>query len=239
MNNKIEKTTNILFLFLLVSIGVYSFIYTFKINLFKIEKVLISGNEFVDNQTIKNIINEDIKNKNIYDVNLSDVNYKIEKNSFIQNVKTYTELPSTISIHVNEINPVMLYQEHNTYYLIDEKHKKIKADINAINFFSVPILTEYDNITQSDNKQIVNSLKTLAIENLGLYNSINEIKIKNENILLIINNTTVKINRDNVKDNVLKLLTFNKEIKDHNSIDSYKYIDLTIPNQIIVKDKII
>tara|TARA_Y100000996_G_C22435211_1_gene607411 strand:- start:69 stop:788 length:720 start_codon:yes stop_codon:yes gene_type:complete len=239
MKNKIEKTTNILFLLLLVFVGVYSFIYTFKINLFKIDKILITGNQFIDNQTIENIINENIKNKNIYDVNLSEVNYKIEKNSFIQNVKTYTELPSTISIHINEINPVILYQEHNTYYLIDEKHKKIEADINAINFFSVPILTEYDNITQSDNKQIINSLKTLAVENHGLYNSINEIKIKNDNIFLIINKTTVKIDRGSVKDNVLKLLTFDKRIEAHNSIDSYKYIDLTIPNQIIVKDKII
>ena len=38
---------------------------------------------------------------------------------------------------------------------------------------------------------------------------------------------------------MLKLIEFIKEINNYNSIKSYKYINLSIPNQIIVKEKTI
>ena len=236
-NIKSENTVNVLSAFIFLFIIVYAFIYSFKMNLFVIEKILISGNSFIDKNIINEIIQENIKNKNIYNIKINSLNNKLINHSFIQTSKIYTELPSTISILINEINPIILYEENSTYYLIDEKYNKIKADIDAINFFSVPILSEYDNIDK-EYKQIVNSLKFTAKNNIQLYNDINEIKLKDEYMFMIIsNNTIIKFQRDDIENNMLKLIEFISEISDYASISSYKYINLTIPNQIIVKDK--
>ena len=58
-------------------------------------------------------------------------------------------------------------------------------------------------------------------------------------MFLIIDNTVVKIQRNNIKNNMIKLIEFIEETKTYKNINSYKYINLTIPNQIIVKDKTI
>jgi len=72
-----------------------------------------------------------------------------------------------------------------------------------------------------------------------LFDKINEIKFKNEYMLLIVNDTTVKINRYKMINNISKLIQFVNETNNHKQINTYKYINLAIPNQIIVKDKII
>ena len=238
-NKKTEHIINISSVFILLLIIVYSFTYSFKINLFKINNILISGNQFIDNDTIKHIINDEIKNKNIYNIKIEKLNNKIEAHAFIQNVKIYTKLPSTIAITIKEVNPIVLYQEDEKYFLIDEKNKKIQANMNAINFYSVPIITEYDNIEDHEYKKIINSLKYIANNNIELFDKINEIKFKNEYMLLIVNDTTVKINRYKMINNISKLIQFVNETNNHKQINTYKYINLAIPNQIIVKDKTI
>ena len=235
---KTKNIINILYNFTFIYIIIYAFFYSIKINLFEIDRILITGNKFLDNQTIEKLIYENIKNKNIYDIKINDLSNKLDEHSFIQRSKIYTTLPSTLAIVINEINPIILYEDSSTYYLIDEKLNKIKADINAINFFSVPILSEYDNLDKECNN-LISSLIYAAKQNSQLYNSINEIKLKDNYMFLIIDNTVVKIQRNNIKNNMIKLIEFIEETKTYKNINSYKYINLTIPNQIIVKDKTI
>ena len=98
----------------------------------------------------------------------------------------------------------------------------------------------YTNKELKEFKQIINSLKYTIKNNIQFYNDINEIKLKDNNMFLIIkNNTIIKLRRDNIENNMLKLIEFVKEINNYNSIKSYKYINLSIPNQIIVKEKTI
>ena len=134
---KTKNIINILYISTFVYIIIYAFFYSIKINLFEIDRISITGNIFLDNQTIEKLIHENIRNKNIYDIKIDELSNKLENHSFIQRSKIYTTLPSTIAIVVNEINPIILYEDSSTYYLIDEKLNKIKADINAINFFSL------------------------------------------------------------------------------------------------------
>ena len=236
---KSENIITILLVIIFLTISAYTFIYSMKINLFEVDRILITGNSFVEDNIIEKIVIKNIKNKNIYNIKIDSLNNKLLNHSFIQSSKIYTALPSTISILINEINPIVLYQENSNYYLIDEQYNKIKADLNSINFYSVPILSEYDNIDK-EFKQIINSLKYTIKNNIQFYNDINEIKLKDNNLFLIIkNNTIIKLRRDNIENNMLKLIEFIKEINNYNSIKSYKYINLSIPNQIIVKEKTI
>jgi len=72
---------------------------------------------------------------------------------------------------------------------------------------------------------------------MKFYNTINEIVILEDIILFNLNKgTKIKINRINEYNNTIKLLSFLETIKNNKKISDYKYVDLTIPKQIIVKE---
>ena len=53
------------------------------------------------------------------------------------------------------------------------------------------------------------------------------------------NKATIKLSIDNIENNTIKLIEFDKQLNSEHDIRSYENIDLTIPNQIIVKEKTI
>jgi hypothetical protein len=48
--------------------------------------------------------------------------------------------------------------------------------------------------------------------------------------------TKIKINKSSNYNDIYKLLSFLRTIKNNKDITDYKYVDLTIPKQIIVKE---
>ena len=73
-----------------------------------------------------------------------------------------------------------------------------------------------------------------------LYLPANEIKVVNNELFYFIKNkATIKLSIDNIENNTIKLIEFDKQLNSEHDIRSYENIDLTIPNQIIVKEKTI
>ena len=81
---------------------------------------------------------------------------------------------------------------------------------------------------------------SLSIYNFdsNLYNQLNELIYQNNQITLLFNNhTKVKIDKDDYQKGLVKFFSFISQISDNNNLKIYKYIDLSIDNQIIVKEK--
>ena len=77
----------------------------------------------------------------------------------------------------------------------------------------------------------------LASSQQKFYSSINELIINDDVILIKIQNgTKIYIKKDKEVNNTIKLLSFLRTIKNNKEITDYKYVDLTIPKQIIVKE---
>ena len=73
-----------------------------------------------------------------------------------------------------------------------------------------------------------------------IYNKLNEVHFKDNKITLILNNyTTIILDDINYENSLNKFLVFNEEIiiKKNKKIDNYKYINVSIPNQIIINKK--
>ena len=243
MKNKkilyLEIIINTLSTFLLLSISVYAFIYLLHSPDNTIKNIEILGNKFLDRNNISSLIEDNIINKNIYNIHIDELNEKLISHGFIKTSKIYTSLPNTIYIVINEINPILLFQKNKDYYLIDENYSQIKADIKSINHYAVPIISNYESF---DNQyiKIVNSLNYIINNNINIYNYINEVKVNDDEILYIIkNNSIIKLSVKNIRKNTIKLIEFDKQLNHDNSILLYEHIDLTVPNQIIVKEKII
>lgn len=232
--NKIINYISLLFLLILL---IYSFQYAKVSNKYSIYNIVVSGNSFVNNDFIKSVVQKNINNKNIFNINIDLINKEIIENDFIETSKIYITFPSTISIVVKEINPIALFSNDNQNYLIDGNLNKINANINSINHYSVPIIS-FENYNEEDIIKTTNILKFIITKNLKLYESIQEINIKSEfSYMTINNNTYIKLNKNNIKNDTYKLIQFINDIKDKKNINTYKYVNVSIPNQIIVKER--
>ena len=80
-------------------------------------------------------------------------------------------------------------------------------------------------------------LKLIKTNNENLFHSINELTFKNKLIIISLNNgTKIKMKKDDEINNTKKLLSFINSISGHQTISDFKYVDLSIPKQIIVKE---
>jgi len=232
----IEKVINSIFIASSILLLLLLIIYSLRGDTFNINNVNISNNDFLSNEEINNIINDELENKNIFNVNISKIKKLINKHNYIQSSKIYTTYPNNIFIHINEIIPIVLFEENSQYYLVDYGINKIQADIKALNYYSVPIITS-DIKEQTRIKIITNSLINIFNKKNELYNSITEIKINNEEIHYTTKyRTTIKLNVNNINHDTKALINFLNQNK-VTKIDSYEYVNLLIPNQIIVKEK--
>ena len=74
--------------------------------------------------------------------------------------------------------------------------------------------------------------------NEEIYNQLNELIYEDSFISLIFNNhTKVKINKNNYTKDLIKFYSFINQIVNTENINIYEYIDLSISNQIIVKER--
>ena len=205
--------------------------YAVNTDLFKINHIKIKGNKFIQDNEILNLI--DANKYNILNVDKNKIKQKIKKNIYISDVKIYTKIPNQIILEIQEITPIALTQIDNKYYFIDNYSKLILANIESINFFSAPIITNSsnENINFKESNELLTSI--FNYKN-NLYNKLNEIIYKNDYIILVFtNNTKVQLRKNKYKNDVNKLYAFFNQIE-LNEIEHYKYVDLTINKQIIV-----
>ena len=235
--NKIKKTS-IIILYISISLLLVKSInqYVVKTDYFEIKKINVKGNNFVKDETIYKLINNKI-NHNILDLDLKKLKSKINKNDYIHSSKIYTLLPSTILIEINEIIPLAIFKNNNKKYLLDSNAKSIEADYNALNYYNVPIISNINN--HSEKIKVTELLKMILKNDESLYLSINHIVMNNDEINIhLSSNTKIIINTNKTKNELAILFEFIDNISESKKITSYKYIDLTVKDQIIVKEMI-
>ena len=220
---------------IIISISISGIIkYSDKIDLYEIKTFEINGNKFLEKNEIKAIVQKSVKNLS-YNLNINEIQKSLNNHSYINKSKVYSVLPSKIVITINEITPIAIYENNNEIFFLDMSLNKIQANNKSINYYSVPVITTLTN--QINYKGISNILTILKNKNQKFYSSINELIIKVDIILIKIQNgTKIYINKSKEINNTNKLLSFLNTIKNNKEITDYKYVDLTIPKQIIVKE---
>ena len=121
MNKKYFQKIKLIFsyffyFFIFISIFFIIKEYINKINYFKINQIIISGNNFVSDDDIINSIDEELIENHILHLDLSEIQKNINSNSFINASKIYTQFPSTIYIDIKEINPIGIFERNNKIF---------------------------------------------------------------------------------------------------------------------------
>ena len=202
---------------------------------FKINHIEIEGNNYISKNIIKNKIKDQINNKSILNVDFETIKKILNNDNYIYKTKIYTKIPSTILINISEIEPIGLLEKNDSTFFLDQDLNFINADYRAINYFSnTPVITNLNN--QELDLLKIKDISQQIIKNNKIYNQLNEIRLQEEKIILIVNNNTkIILSNNKYKTSIKYFLQFNNDIIKNQKIEQYKYIDVSIPNQIVIK----
>lgn len=203
--------------------------------------VLVEGNNYVNKDSIINTLESEYVNNSILEINFKEIKETIYKNKFIDKLKIYRQLPSTLVIEVEEVTPIALIDVNNQTFFIDKNLKYIRANYKSINhFYNTPVINDITNDINnlSKAKHIIEDF----IINDKLFDKLNEINFSNHKITLTMDdNTKIIFAKNNYLNDLKKFIEFHNQIIIGKGInlETFKYIDVSIPNQIIVKNKIV
>lgn len=95
---------------------------------FKLENVIIEGQQNVDEPTILKVLNAK-KGSSIFALNLDGIRNNLKNNKWIKEVYVSRRLPNTIYIKLFEREPIAIWQINNQLFLIDEEGYEISKNI--------------------------------------------------------------------------------------------------------------
>ena len=225
----------------LISISIIK--YLVIISPFRIYNTIIEGNNYIQEEIILELVSKHIDGKNIFNVNFRDIKNNLNKNNFIYQTKIYTKIPSSIIINISEVQPIALLEKNDSIFFLDQGLKLINANYESINHFnSTPVITNLSNNNLSIEKTKI-ILNKIIRKDKTIYNKLNEIRFYNDEIILLLDNNTKIIlgNNKAYNKNLDKFFEFNNQVilTKNIPIENYNYINVSIPNQIIInKDEI-
>ena len=224
MKNILQKLIFKLTVIVLCASFIYSnYLYIKMSNKFKLNKIDIIGNNYINNEIILNTIEPHLID-DIRKIKIEEIKQKLMKNNFIDKIKIYKQIPSKITIEIDEKNPIALVNDYKKNYFIDSNKNIIPADLSSINFYiNIPIVSTDKEINITKTFNIISSIYK---NNYKIYENLNEVIFENKKIKLIFNNLTkVIINDKNFNEELNSFFAFTKQV--NMNLESYNYLDFS------------
>ena len=213
--------------------------YSSKIGLFNNVDIQISGNDYIDSQRIKSEIYPQMSSS-LLAVNLTDIQKKLESIDYIEAVQVSRILPHTLMIHIVERSPILLMNKADKITFMDINGVLLPADKKSIGIFPVPVLSILNEKGPIDkySEDIAQVFQFLLAEYPIFYKNLNEVKIQ-EDIWEFHsdNNTKIYAHASYLKNQLTILKDFEKTVYPVRDLHDYRYIDLRIKGQVVVKEK--
>ena len=212
--------------------------YTNHIQLFtKNPHIIIKGIDYINKQEILTKINPD--ELKIFTNGIKKTQKNIEKINYVKSVKISFLLPNIYVIQIIEREPIFMVTNNEYSKFYDIHGESLDVNGRSVNHFPVPIISYDKNLFELIDKQKPLQLITWIIDNnINLYNNVSEIIFNDSQIEIITDSLTkILINKSLFKKELQILNSFENTISHVKSISDYKYIDLTVSNKVIIKEK--
>ena len=210
-----------IFLFLLLT----TFVSKKKTNIsnFKLKKIEIENNYFLEEKDIKKSLAE-IYNKNLIFINKKDIESALIKNSLIESFLVKKKYPNTLKLKIFEKKPIaILVNKKKKFYLSDK--------IEIINFNALKNYNDLPYVfgNKKDFKLLYNNLKKInfpinIIKKYTLYES-------GRWDIITVNDKIIKLPLKNYNQNLKNYM----DIKSKVNFKKYFLFDYRIENQLILK----
>ena len=236
----VRKFLSLFSLALVISATIYAVqAYSVSIGLFNDFDIQISGNNYIDTALIEDEIYP-LMSSSLLSINLTAIQDKLESLDFIEAVLASRILPHTLIIHIVERSPILLINIADKITFMDNKGTLLPANEKSIGIFPVPVLSILDD-NESIDKYLGNISQFflfLLAEYPIFYKNLSEVKIQagvwefySDNNTKIYAHVSYLISQLNI------LKYFEKTVHPMRDLQHYRYIDLRIKDQVIVKEK--
>ena len=111
--------------------------------LFENIEVAIIGNKYVDNSNIENRLYPYLT-QSLFTLKLNEIKDAIISIDFIESIQISSILPNTLVINVIENKPILLLNNADNIFFIDEQGVLLPANPKSIMFFPVPLISVLD-----------------------------------------------------------------------------------------------
>ncbi len=243
MANNNSNKINILFfgiiLILAFGVGVSA---TFWKNHAVISKLTVVGNNLITQEEIISLSEIKIPTK-MYNKDLNLLRNKIKKEPYIQLAILQRDAPSRLIIKVEEREPVaIIANESGSMNYVDKEGFVLQLrKFNSV--LDLPVIISNSKYLENKiekNEKVQLPLYVLSIikkVDTTLYKNISELKLMNQNKLLI--RTTeqglpIVLSQENIEESIVKLAGFFKTYEEHLFQTKAGYIDARFGDQIIV-----
>ena len=238
-NNFKKYLTNFLSIISIIIFFITVQTYSKKIGLFDKYEILVQGNKFVLKDDIKSSI-ESYLLPNYFSINLEEIKTSINTLEFVEHTQLSLIFPNKLIINIIEREPIALITLENQNYFIDKDAILLSAEKKSINYFPVPIVNVKNHINYDKDLtiEIANIFQILLSNYQLFYNQLSEVII-DENKLTFYSDSKTKIfaSSKNLSNQINILKAFESTVYPKRKLGDYSYIDLRIPEQIIVKEK--
>ena len=215
----------LLYFFLLIIFGSINNLRFDELNIYKINKINVSGlNEIENSNFLERLKNLDLNN--IFFLDTVEINRILYENSLIENYKIIRKYPSTLNFEIEKTRFVAQFNKNGKTFFIGSNGKLTQAtllnkklpyvfgELSIKHFFELKQILEYSNFPFENIKKFYFfPSKRWDIE--------------------LNNNIVLKLPKDNLKkaiNNAINFIDLEKQ-------DIEKIIDLRVKNQIIVNDR--
>ena len=157
--------------------------------------------------------------------------------------------PSTLVIQLTERIPLVYIKNSNVQYLIDETGKVLPVTSQVKNHYNAPMIEKTDllpfaelykiEFDVSDYSELINLLMQSKATYSTFYRNVTYIKQLPDDFEFFygINNTRIYLTRENAYNELSYIQEFEKVIQNNKIFENYQYIDVRIPDQIIVRER--
>ena len=239
INNITNTILNVVGIFFIPSLIAISFLYNKELYLLHNSKNIIIGNQFYYKDEI---ISKLDYSSSLLKINLKKIQNNINDLSLIQSSKVSRIFPNTIVVEIIENEPLLYFKSINNNFLIDTNKTFLPVNDRVQKSYKIPELkiasNEIDSISLLKNyDEIINVIKYSKLNFSNFYKNISYVTVHpNKYELLYKNETKVYFSKNVTLKQLQTLAIFEDTVKKQRTLESYFYIDMTIPNQIIVKE---
>ena len=220
--SKFIKLTSLILIFFFFSTFTPSYKGNNKSIIFPIKKILIEGNNVVDQKTIALKL-QNINGKSLMFFNKNYIKQTIFNYDFISSVKVKKIYPSTIKFIIFEKKPIAIFINDKGKFYISENGDLLNY-VFIQSFKNLPTIFNYD-------KSFINLHETLKKIDFPIYEikSYYYLKIKRWDIILK-NNKTIKLPSKDYDQSLKNFMSF----KNKKNFEKYNNFDYRIKNQLIL-----
>ncbi|NOZ08558.1 MAG: FtsQ-type POTRA domain-containing protein [FCB group bacterium] len=248
-----RKAANVIFniFFLLLGAGIIggAVWYSAFVDQLTLEKTVVIGNHFLDSGSVEKVVSR-YRGESLRSMDISELQRSLKKIDYLKDVVVSRRFPSTLIVEIVENTPLAIIRCSDGQVAIDSDGAILPVTDNVISYFALPIVSGItDQYAVSELKSgsrkeplrdVLQIVKCLYSDCDSLAGWVTAINITREYVLLKNNMrrpTAITFTRNNFYNNTAILNAFANTLSPNLKLEDFEYINLTIPNQIIVKEK--